>query len=119
MLERAVDLAIVLSMLAAAAADHGRALANRGDGPGTQGRSWGGLGGRVRAAAVRAAPYRARLRCSPRGSRARVGPIGLETWSHVLTALEPLRDARKVGRLLGWAALIWATGAGPGFWHHH
>ena len=37
----------------------------------------------------------------------RFGRLALVAWSHVLTALEPLRDVRKVALVVGWSALIW------------
>jgi uncharacterized membrane protein YbhN (UPF0104 family) len=37
----------------------------------------------------------------------RLGRLGLDAWSHVLTALEPFRDLRMVGQVVGWAAMIW------------
>jgi uncharacterized membrane protein YbhN (UPF0104 family) len=40
----------------------------------------------------------------------RLARYALDAWSHVLTALEPLRDARLVGQVVGWSVVIWLTG---------
>lgn len=37
----------------------------------------------------------------------RLGRPGLDAWAQVLTALGPFRDARTVWRVFGWAALVW------------
>ena len=39
----------------------------------------------------------------------RLARLALATWSHVLTSLEPLRDARMVGQILAWSLVIWLT----------
>jgi glycosyltransferase 2 family protein len=40
----------------------------------------------------------------------RLGQFALTTWSHVLQALEPLRDLRVVAEIVFWSALIWIMG---------
>jgi uncharacterized membrane protein YbhN (UPF0104 family) len=42
------------------------------------------------------------------------GPA-VEAWRHVLTALEPLRDARVVAEVVGWSGVIWLS-AIAAFW---
>jgi uncharacterized membrane protein YbhN (UPF0104 family) len=39
----------------------------------------------------------------------RFGRLTLDAWSHVLMALEPLRDVRVVAEIVAWSAAIWAT----------
>lgn len=41
--------------------------------------------------------------------------LTIDTWGHVLTALEPLRDLRVVIQIVVWSALVWAMGI-AGFW---
>ncbi|MCC7370133.1 MAG: flippase-like domain-containing protein [Chloroflexi bacterium] len=41
--------------------------------------------------------------------------LALDSWSHLLVALDPLRDVRVVGQIVLWSVLIWAMGVG-GFW---
>ena len=45
----------------------------------------------------------------------RFSQLALDTWSHVLTALDPLRDVRVVGQVVLWSAVVWIMGIG-GFW---
>lgn len=46
---------------------------------------------------------------------ARFGPLMLSVWEHVLTALEPLRSMGVVARVVAWSLAIWAAGIGT-FW---
>jgi len=46
---------------------------------------------------------------------ARVAPLLLVAWEHVLTALDPLRSIGVVARIVGWSLAIWAAGIGT-FW---
>jgi len=45
----------------------------------------------------------------------RLGRLGLDAWAQVLTALEPFRDARTVWRVFAWAMLVWLSGIAA-FW---
>jgi uncharacterized membrane protein YbhN (UPF0104 family) len=45
----------------------------------------------------------------------RLAELLRDTWAHLLTAVEPLRDAWVVGKVVGWSLLIWATSVAS-FW---
>lgn len=41
--------------------------------------------------------------------------LALDTWGHVLVALEPLRDVLVVTKIVVWSVVVWITGV-AGFW---
>ncbi|MGE3910491.1 MAG: lysylphosphatidylglycerol synthase transmembrane domain-containing protein [Chloroflexota bacterium] len=41
--------------------------------------------------------------------------LALDTWDHVLSALDPLRDVRVVAQVVLWSAVVWIMGI-AGFW---
>jgi uncharacterized membrane protein YbhN (UPF0104 family) len=45
----------------------------------------------------------------------RFARLALDTWDHLLVAIEPLRDPRVVAAVVGWSLLIWGVSIG-GLW---
>ena len=45
----------------------------------------------------------------------RFGQLTMDTWGHVLTALEPLRNLRVVVQIVVWSTFVWFMGV-AGFW---